>query len=201
MSYLYGDSTPSSLEVNFIDFLRDGLDFGVQLALSTDALQRENERSEMLRHAARSDVEQLEKLGSAVASAVKSFSNGESDGPMARCAQAVIRSTSDLVKSEVQGVHSVSGIEESKLEVARAGERKKCVQALEALLLRHDLPSSNASLHLKANGSAPYAAELHTPTGLGVVATIALDVPSLGSSETTPSCRGAKATGFDRPPG
>jgi hypothetical protein len=178
MSYLYGDSTPSPLEVDFIDFLRDGLDFCVQLALSTDALQRESERGEMLRHAARRDVEQLEKLSSGVASAVKSFSNGESDGRMVRCAEAVLRSTSDLVKGEVQGVNSALEVEVAKLEVARAGEREKCVRALEALLLRHDLPSSSASLHLKANGSAPYAAELHTATPLGVAATIELDVPS-----------------------
>src|SRR5215831_2733243 len=133
MSYLYGDSTPSSLEVNFIDFLRDGLDFGVQLALSTDALQRERERGEMLLHAARMDVEQLEKLGAAVAAAVKPFSNGEPDGPMPRCVQAVIRSTSDVVRSEVQAVNSAHATEESKLEVTRAGERAKCVKALETL--------------------------------------------------------------------
>jgi len=178
MSYLYGDSTPSSLEVNFIDFLRDGLDFSVQLALSTDALQRENERGEMLLHAARSDAEQLEKLGSAVASTVKSFANGQPDGPMMRCVQAIIRSTNDLVRSEIQGVNSALATEEAKLEVSRGGERGKCVKALEALLLRHDLPSTTSSVHLKANGNAPYAAELRTKTPLGVVATIELDIPA-----------------------
>jgi hypothetical protein len=31
MSYLYGDSTPSQLEVNFIEFLRDAVECCVQV--------------------------------------------------------------------------------------------------------------------------------------------------------------------------
>jgi hypothetical protein len=178
MSYLFGDSTPSPLEINYIDFLRDSLDFCVQLALSTDALQRQTERGDLLHQAARADIERLETLGSTVTSTVKSFSTGEGDSPLARCALAVIRSTSDLVRNEVQGVNAALEIEEAKVDVARAGEREKCVKALEALLLRHDLPISSASLHLKARANAPYAAEVRTSTPLGLVATIELDVPS-----------------------
>jgi hypothetical protein len=174
MSYLYGDSTPSTLEVDFIDFLKEGLDLCVQLALSTDGLQRQNERGNALRLAARSDIERLENLGAAAA---EHFSD-KGDGPAGRCALAVIRSTSDHIRSEIQGVNSALEIEEAKLEVARTGERENCVTALEAFLLRHDLPSSSASLHLKARAGEPYAARLHTVTPLGVTATIELDVPS-----------------------
>src|SRR5882757_1239460 len=106
MSYLYGDSTPSPLEVNFVDFLRDCLDFSVQVALSTDALVRQNERGDVLRQSARNDIERLEKLGSGVVMAVKSVSTGDGNGPMARCALSIVRTTSDLVRSEVQGVNA-----------------------------------------------------------------------------------------------
>ena len=34
MSYLYGDSSPSPLESNFIDFLRMAMDFCVHVVLS-----------------------------------------------------------------------------------------------------------------------------------------------------------------------
>ena len=174
MSYLYGDSTPSTLDVDFIDFLQEGLDFCVQLVLSTDGLQRQTERGNALRQAARSDIERLENLGAAAA---EHFSD-KGDGPAGRCALAVIRSTNDHIRSEVQGLNSALEIEEAKLEVARAGERENCVKALEALLLRHDLPSSSASLHLRSRAGEPYAARLHTVTPLGVTATIELDVPS-----------------------
>jgi len=178
MSYLYGDSTPSPLEVNFVDFLRDSLDFCVELSLSTDGLQREAERGDALRSAARGDIDRLEKLGSGVALAVKSLSVGEGDSPTARCALAIIRSTSDRVRSDVQEVNAALETEEAKLEVARAGERQNCVKALGQLLLRHDLPESSATLTLKARANAPYAAQLRTASSLGVVATIELEVPS-----------------------
>lgn len=53
MSYLYGDSTPTTLESNFLEFLRDGVDFAVSL-LEADAgikrgkarIQRNNEAVE-----------------------------------------------------------------------------------------------------------------------------------------------------------
>src|SRR5258708_5782467 len=178
MSYLFGDSTPSPLEVNFVEFLRDCLDFGVEVALSTDGLRRQTERGHLLRREAQSDVDRLEKLGTGIELAVKSLSIDEGDTPTARCALAIIRSTSDLVKNEIQGVSSTMEIEEAKLEVARAGARANCVKALEALLLRHDLPDTSARLNLKARANAPYAAQLRTATLLGIAATIELEVPS-----------------------
>jgi hypothetical protein len=178
MTYLYGDSTPSPLEVNFVDFLRDCLDFSVQVALSTDGLLRQAERGDVLRQSARSDIDRLEKLGSAVVTAVKSVSTGDGNGPTARCALSIVRTTSDLVRSEVQSVNTALEIEEAKLELARAGERENCVKALEVLLLRHDLPDTRSSLNLKARATAPYAAQVRTATPLGLQATIELEVPS-----------------------
>src|SRR5437762_1839885 len=52
MSYLYGDSTPSSLEVNFVDFLGDCLDLCAQLLLSTESMRRERQNGDALRRAA-----------------------------------------------------------------------------------------------------------------------------------------------------
>ena len=40
MSYLYGDSSPSSLRINFIDFLRDAVEFSVAV-LAADRHVRE----------------------------------------------------------------------------------------------------------------------------------------------------------------
>jgi len=178
MSYLFGDSTPAPLEIDLIEFLRDGLDCCVELALSTDGLRREADRAAVLRHDARMEVEQLEKLCSEVESAIKAFPGAEGDGPAARCARAVLQSTNDLVRSEVHGVNAVLQTEESKVEAARAGQRENCVKALEALLLRHDLPDSSGTLRLKARTNGPYSAELQMVTPLGIVATLALEVPA-----------------------
>src|SRR5215831_15265238 len=137
MSYLFGDSTPAPLEIDVIELLRDGLDCCVELALSTDALRREADRAAVLRHDARKEIEELEKLGVAVESAIKTFPSAEGDGSVARSARAILGSTDDLVRSEVRLVNAALQIEESKVEAARAGQRENCVKALEALLLRH----------------------------------------------------------------
>ena len=119
MSYLFGDSMPSPLAINFIDFLRDGLELCVELAVATDELQRETERGEALRQAARSEIDRLDKLGYAVELAVKSFSPIEGEGPVARCAMAVMQATTDLVKNETQAVNKTLHGEEAKVEAAR----------------------------------------------------------------------------------
>ncbi len=59
MPFLYGDSTPSTLEINYIDFLRDALDFSVQ-ELGADERQRGNSaRADELRRAAEIEVARL----------------------------------------------------------------------------------------------------------------------------------------------
>ena len=177
MMYLFGDSTRSPLKVNFIDFLRDGLDFCVDVMLSADALKKELERGDVLRHTARHDIEELEKLSTDVASAIKATFTVEGDGPVARCARAVLQSTSDLVRSEINAVSSALKKVEAKLEAAQADQRDHCFNALETLLTRHDLSNSTTGLHLKARGDL-YDGELRATTSLGVAATFTLDVPS-----------------------
>src|SRR5262245_50905277 len=122
MSYLYGDSTPSPLEVNFIEFLGDCLDFCAQLLVSTESMRREGERGDALRRAADADTQRLERLAAAVATTVGDQSTAEGDDPTARCAMAIVRSASDLVRSEVQGVDSALKAELAKLDAIAASE-------------------------------------------------------------------------------
>ena len=56
MSYLFGDSTPSPLEINFVDFLGDCLDFSAQLLSSTESMRREGEKGDALKRAAQADT-------------------------------------------------------------------------------------------------------------------------------------------------
>src|SRR4029077_3711599 len=98
MGYLYGDSTPSPLEVNFVDFLRDGVDFCVQVLLSSERLRRETANGEAVRRAASTDAARFERLVSAVSLALKDASVGEGNAQVAPCAVAIMRATGDLVR-------------------------------------------------------------------------------------------------------
>jgi len=51
MTYLYGDSTSSNLEVNYIEFLRDSVEFCVQILLSDQRVVQGRAQTRSLEHA------------------------------------------------------------------------------------------------------------------------------------------------------
>jgi hypothetical protein len=125
------------------------------------------------------DTQRLERLGQLVASAVKDVSLGHGDeDPTTRCAVAVVRSASDLVRTEIEQVNATLQVELAKLDAIALSERGRCVKALETLLLRHDLPHSRRSFTLQVKAGAPYAARLRATTPFGVATTVELDVPA-----------------------
>jgi hypothetical protein len=177
MSYLYGDSTPSPLEVNFVDFLGDCLDFCAQLLASTESMRRETANGDALRRASQADAQRLERLASAVATAVKDAST-HGDDHTTRCGVAIVRSSSDLVRIEIDQVNSRLHAELAQLDATMLRERHSCVKALETLLLRHHLPQSRMSLTLQARANGPYGAWLRVGTPFGLGANLELDVPA-----------------------
>jgi hypothetical protein len=178
MSYLYGDSTPSSLESNFIDFLGDCLDFSAQLLASTESMRRERDNGDALRQAAGADTRRLEGLALVVSSAVKNVSIGHEDDRTANCGAAIVRSASELVKVEIEQVDAALKGELAKLDAIALAERQSCVKALETLLLRHDFPHTRRSVSLTVKSGGSYAARLRIATPFGIAATLDLEVPA-----------------------
>jgi hypothetical protein len=176
MSYLYGDSTPSPLEFNFIEFLRDALDFSVQVLQATERMQKNTERSRELSRAADAEVERLEKLGGVVSLAVEGVPQGAADGPTSRCAISIMKSTTELVRTESTAVRSNLAKEQSQLDGGSAREREACVRALEHLLLRHDLPDTQLVLSLTAQGGTRYVGRLRATTPFGVIAMLDVEI-------------------------
>ena len=70
MPFLYGDSTPSTLETNYIDFLRDALDFSAQVLGADERRRGSSARADELRRATEIEVARLESFGDAVSRAV-----------------------------------------------------------------------------------------------------------------------------------
>ena len=178
MSYLYGDSTPSPLEFNFIEFLRDALDFSVQVLQATERMQKNTQSGNQLRRNADAEVERLEKLGGVVTLAAEGVPSGEPDGATARCAASIVKSAGELVRTEVANVRTALGAEQSRLEGASARERETCVRALEHLLLRHDLPDTQLVLSMTAQGGTRYVGRLRATTPFGVIAMLDVEIPA-----------------------
>ena len=103
MSYLYGDSTPSNLEGNYIEFLRDAVEFCVQVLLADQRIVIGKAQTRTLEHATVAEVERLQKLAPLVTKAFEGTSLGAAESPTARCAAAISKSASDLVRAGRSG--------------------------------------------------------------------------------------------------
>src|SRR5450631_1544920 len=178
MSYLYGDSTPSTLEVNFIDFLRDAVEFCVQVLLADQSIVGGQARTRELDHVAAAEVERLQKVGVLVSKAFEGVPLGEEDSAAARCVAAIVRSASDLVRAETAAVLSSLDAEINKRDAEATRERDGCVKALGVLLVKHDLPDMTLDLHLGVTGGARYGCRERMTTGFGLDAVLDLEIPA-----------------------
>ena len=66
MEFLYGDSTPSPLTSNFLEFLRDALDFAVFVLHLDDEIADIHERTRATARAADEEIQRLEDRKSVV---------------------------------------------------------------------------------------------------------------------------------------
>ena len=178
MSYLYGDSTPSALQLNYIELLRDSLDFCVQALLADQRMLDGVAGIRAQEQAKTRDMGRLENLGSAVARAVAGALPGDADPTTARCAAAVLHATDEIVRAQIAESRAALAAELAKADAAAAAERDGCAKALEALLRKHELPETTATQELVLVGGARYVcrARLLTPFGLDTLTD--LDVPS-----------------------
>jgi hypothetical protein len=179
MTYLYGDSTPSTLDVNFIEFLRDAVEFCVQVLLADQSIVAGQARTRSLDHVTADEIERLEKVGELAAQAFDDVPWGEENSAASRCVAAIVRSAGELVRTETAEVLAALDAEINKRDAQAARERDGCVKALGALLVKHDLPDMTLDLHLAlVSGAARYGCRARLTTGFGLDAVVELDIPA-----------------------
>jgi hypothetical protein len=177
MSYLFGDSTPSTLESNFIDFLRDAVDFCVQVLAADERITEGKARTRALEASTGADVAKLEKIAALVPKALEGAPIGDADSAAARCVAAIVRAAEDLVRSAKAEVGATYDGELQKRDAAAAGAREGCVKALEGLLIKHDLPDMKSDLRITLVGGTRYACRMDLTTAFGLEAALELEVP------------------------
>jgi hypothetical protein len=179
MSYLYGDSTPSTLEVNFIEFLRDAVDCCVQVLLADQRIAEGKARTRALDQATAAEIVKLQKVGTLVPKAFEGVPFGEPETAAARCVGAIVHAAADLVRTATAEVRSARDAEVTKCDAEAAHEREACVKALEGLLIKHDLPDMTSDVHVALVGSgARYASRARVTTRFGLDAVVELEVPA-----------------------
>jgi hypothetical protein len=178
MSYLYGDSTPSKLEVNFIEFLRDAVDCCVQVLLADQRIAEGAARTRALDAATTAEIARLQKVGALVPKAFEGAPVGEPASATARCVAEIVRSAADIVRAATAASSTTLEAAVTRRDADAALEREVFVKALEALLIKHDLPEMTSDSDVALVGGGRYACRLLLTTPFGLDAMMATDVPA-----------------------
>ncbi len=174
--FLYGDSTPSRLESNYIAFLSDALDLAVAI-LQADASARGTVgRREQARVGAGQELSQLRSLSANLGRLLAGIDQQagaltrEAAGRIRQAAEEALREASSSMKKQLQN-------ELSQLEQRSAQEREVILKALEAFLSHNDLPDTSHRLLIKLNQNGTRA-ELSGHTASEVDWEMVLNIPS-----------------------
>lgn len=177
MKYLFGDSTPSPLDHNFIELLRDALDFSVNVALADEHVAGLRARGERESRAGDEEIRRLRAMEAAIVHCIEGTPKGMTSSATALGANAILDSTSDTIRAQESSVHrGVASVLEA-LEADEAVAREGCLGALATLLLAHDLPASATTLRLVLQPNGGYAATLDAVTPYGLASRLQLEIP------------------------
>lgn len=178
MKYLYGDSSASPLEYNFIQALRDTVDFGVQVLQAEQRMQAESGKAADRRRAADAELAKVEALAGLVQRTLEEPSRATAESPSGRCAAAIIKAAADLSRLEMDRARAAFTEVLGRMEGQAAKEREACVKALEKLLLKQDLHDSRSVLQVQLRGGTRFEARLTMTASCGFEALLDLDIPA-----------------------
>lgn len=178
MSYLYGDSTPSQLEVNYIEFLRDAMDLMVAVLRADHQSRTTQQSGATARTQAEKELESLHDFSVAVNAMLDGATGGlDPTTPTGQCANAVrsgateaIRKTANQIKTDLQA-------KSGQLDAQIKRDRASCNSAIETFLLRHDLPGTVHRLELRLDGDE-YLARLSGSSKEALSWVVDLEIPS-----------------------
>ncbi|HXU69496.1 MAG TPA: hypothetical protein VN947_09205 [Polyangia bacterium] len=176
MTYLFGDSSPSNLEIDYIEFLREALEFSVAVLGAHERMMQGAARAVEVKREGDAEVNRLESLGAVVARAVEGFDIGADTSVTANCAQSLLRGAAETVRSAIDRVHGASAADTGRIEEEARRDRERCVEALGTFLKRHDLPKMSSELRLQQEGGSGYAARLYLRALDNVQAVIDLEI-------------------------
>lgn len=178
MTYLYGDSTDSGLELNYIELLRDFLDVAVQIMLSEHRIKSAREAATQKKLEAGAELERLRVLGESVEAALNEARSSQSNSATDQSIVALHKTANSTLKRAAESVKESVAQLEQQLVSRQQKERAANTKILEPLLLHHTLPDSQNSVDLKANGSGSYDATINGSSKQGLAWKFRAEVPS-----------------------
>ncbi len=175
MSHVYGDSTPFPYDVDYIDLSRLAVDCAVQLMSAQHAISTSLQRGEALRQERRAEIDRIHAMARTLAGSLEPFVKAGAP-TTERFALRLLESIGGTANAEVAALEQQTADEASQVRniVSRSGE--SAIRALEAFLLRHDLPGTERSLSWTSAGEQSYAASVTVDTPFGIQAVFGLAI-------------------------
>jgi hypothetical protein len=179
--YLYGDSTPAPLKTDFIAYLRDLVDFAVQVLLWEGRAAEAARSAAILQEATERGIVSVESMAADVAGVLDLSERAGLDPFVSHCAAKIRSAAWDAVRGEAAASRATAEAEVSRAVEAVTNARTDCERALEALLLRRDVPDAVVVTKLGADSGGRYDALLMAQTPFGLSWEVALEIPAAHS--------------------
>ncbi len=158
MRYSFGDSSESPFTSNFLELLRDAIDFAVYVLQADQRIQQGREAAEAQRARAEAELVELEALRSAAQTTIKSTAQSAKHASIADCAGRMIAGCDEAVDASVASAKERLADELAHAAAEEANERGGACNALLALLAPHVPPESSSVVRLNLLETGGYQA-------------------------------------------
>jgi hypothetical protein len=176
MSYLFGDSTPSPFQINFIDFLRLAMEFSAHVLRVEDRVIAERARRIELEQETDTDRQRLDRMLARLVEAIREAS-ADAQPRVANIAENIHRKAQEAVESGLQALALNLRQDLAEIEQNIRQERRSCLKALEKVLLSYDLPQGEDTIHVHLSEGGRYSAWLESVTPYGLETMLELAIP------------------------
>jgi len=177
VGYLYGDATESSLDSNYLEFLKAAVEFSVGVLESTDQIKRLEGEAQQRKRGATREREQLQNVARDIQSTLQNCL-ARAKAPLTnKCVHQIrglTKSELDRAKGEIEtGLERELGRIDQEIQRQRSGNHDR----LERLLLEHDLPESRQWVDYRVGQDGATSADLVGMASSKLTWAIELDIP------------------------
>jgi hypothetical protein len=175
MGHVYGDSTHFPYDINFVELIRHAVDCCVTIMAAQHQVASAVDRSGTFDQLRKQERARMDAMSDAVKLTMTAFMSSHSER-MVRTASRVLESARAVIESELQALEGQANGELSNTRGVVDRARESTYRAVEAFVLRHDLPNTSVGLRLLA-GEESYSGQALVATPFGIEAVFALAIP------------------------
>jgi hypothetical protein len=152
VAILYGDGSPSVLEIDYLGYLRRAMAMAVEVALVEDQLVAVARQRAALQRRTGELEGRLEALRLTVRAAVGTVARSPEDDPVTHCANHIEGEVDAVVARAAAGVRAQHEAAAAAIAARERTIYATCLEAIESFLRDHDLPGASTELDRETAG-------------------------------------------------